>query len=861
MPYHDITNARQVAQKMSNLPENLNYQGIKSGVVFTLDNKMTFGLKVSLVSIARATPDVREISGDRVLSAVQGALPPGATVRFYVENRPATRSALAEQRPKEKGGSPLEAMLMANFELLENMRRHRYISTSEAYLTVTLKIPGRPPRRPYTATALAPLVEKAKLLQQRLSRQLTMGGMQAQPMDTQAAWEHIYDYFNPATVSAEKPEYQPQLDLPDLAGVRVMRWQKKKQDAKVPYVASMNAQVACSDIDLDHDDCFTVGSSRVGVVSFLKPKTGSRAGCTDVILQALGGTHSLFMVEYLVVDAPKVRSEINESLDKQEMAANDPTLKAGREVFTRIAEGSSLVQDLDAGEVMTEMSMHAIIFARTQQELDERREATLAAFNSVGGSLSRVAGAGQAIELYLENAPFCGRRSSYQVPAFYRNAVNCMPLVGQWHGTPRGGVLPLRSRSSNVFSIGPKTARNNGVVVCASARSGKSVLVNMLSAGLIHEYDAALTVVDPKRDYVALFMALGAMRSVIHLSPGARLPNGERLCINPFDLPEAAPRISEEKIGFLLELFAALGINDRSGMRMRILKAAIDQFYYRFSEVEYVDGAETMVYRNRGILSDFANVVQNLNTIGNDSVQTDHELAREVRNVGNEFLPYCGATPLGSLLDGHTTIDVSSRYLYLGLGGMMANPQLRAVGMLLGNELTWNRSVQIPGMKVVVMEEAGVARHLPGIVELTDKLYKMGQGLGIIPILVTQEVEDVRAYKGVINNASTRILLASAPSEREEVAQVFGLNEAMRQLHASLGGEAGRFREVLILQDRGDGDMDGDVGQLWLSRTAYWMATSVDEEARYRSSVAQEYFGGDEAMAAMHIAQEEANAA
>lgn len=859
MPYDNVSKARQVTQKMGNLPQNLNYQGIEDGVTFTLDNKMTFGLKVSLVSAARATADVRQLSSDRIISAVQGSLPPGAIVRFYVDNRPATKTALSQHRPQEKDNSPVEAMLNANFDLLEQMRRHRYVSESDSYFTVTLPIPGRPPRRGYTLDTLRPLVTKAKALQQRLSRQLTMGGMQATPMSTDEVWERIYDYFNPTTASAEKPQYQQQLDRQDLAGVRLMRRLRNKPDVKLPYVASMNAQVACSDIDLDFDDCFMLGNSRVGVVSFLKPRGGTYAGCTDPILQALGGTHSIFMVEYLVVDAPKVRSEINEALDKQEMAASDPSLKVGREVVNRIADGTVLVQELDSGQVMTTMSMHAVIFARSQQELNERREATLAAFNSVGGSLSRVAG-GQAIELFLENAPFCGRQSSYQTPAFYRNAVNCIPVVGQWQGS-KGGVLPLRSRSSNVFSISAKTPRNNGVVVCASAGSGKSVLVNMLAAGLVHQNEAALTVVDPKKDYLPLFMALGAMRSVVHLEPQGRLPNGERLCINPFDLPEGVANVNEEKIGFLLELFSALNINDRSGLRVRILQAAITQFYYRFSLPETVDGNEVMVYTNRGTLSDFADIVENLNTVGNDAVQRNAELQREVREVGSEFRPYCGKTPLGSLLDGMTTVDISSRYLYLGLGGMMTRPQLQAVGMLLANELIWNRSLQLKGTKVVVMEEAGVARHLPGIVELTDKLYKMGRGAGIIPILVTQEVDDVRAYRGVINNASTRILLASQPSERAVVAEVFGLNDSMQALHASLSGEAGRYREALILQDRGDGSMDGDVGQLWLSRAAYWMATSVDEEARYRQSVAQELFAGDEALAALHIAQEERHAA
>jgi conjugal transfer ATP-binding protein TraC len=860
MPYNDVTNALKVASGVGNLPKHLPYHGLESGVTFTLDNKMTFGLKLSLVSPARATPDVRLSTRDRIKSAVQGALPPGATVRFYLENRPATRSALAALAPEERTGSPLERMLGANHEVLERMRRSGWVSESEAYLTVTLPVPGRPQKTPYRNVNLQPLIERAQTLQQRLSRQLTISGMQATVMTDVDIWGRIFDYFNPQMASAEKPPYQRDLDVGDYAAVRVGRKLKHNPKAARPAVATMRAQVACSDIDLDHDDCFTVGSSRVGIVSFLKPSRASSAGVTEQIVQALGGTQSTFVVEYLVVDAPKVRAQINESLDKQESAASDPTMKAGREVYTRIGEGTALVQSMESGDTLTEMSMHAIIFARSQEELDNRRERTLAAFSGVGGSMPRIASGGSAVLLYLENAPFSGKRSSYQVPAMYGNAVDCMPQSGPWRGTP-GGALPLRGRRGNVFSITPVGLRNAGVVVAASAGSGKSVLVSMLAAGLIHQHDASLTVVDPKRDYIALFMALNAMDAVVSIAPRALLPNGDRVRINPFDLPVGEEVLTADKIAFLLELLRALRINDLSGRRVSILNEAIRQLYRRFSRPVNRSGEEINAYTGEGTLSDFADIIARLNTVGDKAVGSDPVLRDEVSNVANELRAFTRETPLGTLLDGPTTVNVQSRYLYLDISGMMAHPQLMQVGMLLTNELVWARSMSLSGKKVMVMEEAGVAKNLPGLVDLTNRMFKTGRSLGVIPILVMQEIEDALAYKGVINNASTRILLASNASERAQIADIYALNGAMRALHASLGGEAGRYRELLILQDGMNGQMDGDVGQLWLSKEAYWLSTSVKEEAEYRAQVAHEHYGGDEAQAAIHIAQEERHAA
>ncbi|GGS03080.1 VirB4 family type IV secretion system protein [Deinococcus sedimenti] len=862
MPYHDVGNALKVAENQSNLTQQLTYHGLENGTVFTLDNQMTFGLNVDLVSAARATPDIRVSNRDRIMAAIQGALPAGAVVRFYLDNRPATRTALAQLAPIERDGSAVERMLQANHAVLERMRRSHWVSDSSAYFTVTLTVPGRPKKTPYKNVNLQALVSKAATLQSRLARQLTLSGMRTSPMTNDEVWARILDYFNPDMASAEKPAYQRDLDAGDLAAYRVGQKLKNAPKATRPYVATMRAQVACSGIDLDHDACFTVGHTRVGIVSFLKPSRGTHVGATEEIIQALGGTHSTFMVEYLVVDAPKIRAQINESLDKQETAASDPSMKAGREVYTRIAEGTALVQALEMGQVLTEMSMHAIIFARSQEELDDRRERTLAAFSSVGGSMPRVASHADAIHLYLQNAPFSGKRSAYQVAAYYRNAVDCMPQAGPWAGTPEG-VLPLRGRRGNVFSISPVAPgiRNAGVVVAGSAGGGKSVFISMLAAGLVHRHQASLTVVDPKRDYLALFTALGAADAIVSIRPNARLPSGERVRINPFDLPQADDTVTATKISSILELMRALRINDLSGRRVSILHEAIQVFYRRFSRPVDRGGEVVDRYTGEGTLTDFADIISRLNIVGDKPVLADPELRREVSDVANELRAYTAETPIGTLLDGPTTVNVHSRYLYLDISGMIDHPQLLAIGTLLTNELVWNRSMTMEGRKVIVMEEAGVAKNLPGLVELTNRLYKTGRSLGVIPILAMQEIEDALAYKGVINNANTRILLESKPSERAQIADIFDLNASMRGLHASLGGEANRFREVLILQNGGNGQLDGDVGQLWLSREAYWMSTSVKEEADYRAHVATELYAGDEARAAIHIAQEEQHAA
>ena len=856
MPYSDIQNARKVAAQAASLTEQLTYQGLADGIVFTLDNTMTFGVNLELVSAARATDDTRVIIRDRIVRAIQGALPTGAIIRTYSETRPTTYAALARSAPQPRMGSPLEQMLRANHNVLERMRKTGWVSEASTYMTVTLPIPGRVKKRPYTTAELRPLIERATSLRGRIVRQLTLGGMTATPMTDAAIWNRIYDYFNPSSAGSEPPPYQQNLDGADLGAVRVLRFMKRRQPNRLPHVPTMRAQVACSDIDLDYDACFMNGHTRVGIVSFLKPSRSSTPDCTEQIIQALGGTHSSFIVEYLVVDAPKIRAQINESLDKQETAASDPTMKAGREVFSRIAQGTHVVQALEMGQVITEMSMHAVSFARTQDELDDRRERALAAFSAVGGCMPRIASSGTGIELYLENAPFNGQRSKYQSGAYYQNVVDCIPKVGPWSGNEHG-VLPLRSRSGQVFSISPVGQKNAGVVVTASAGSGKSVAVSQLAAGLVHKYDASLTIVDPKRDYLALFLLLGAQNAVVSISPGAMLPTGQQVMINPFDLPEGQGTPTAEKLDFLFELFAALRVFDHSAYRRSIFQEGIQNFYYRYAD-QQPDGT-TIYTGQRGFLTQFADVIARLNTVGDLPVQDNPALRSEIGNVANELRAFCGDTPIGSLLDGPTTVDLTSRYLYLDISGMFGSDQLRQLGVLLTNELVWQRTAKLEGKAVIVMEEGGVAAELPGIVKLTNRLFMTGRSLGIIPILVIQNIDSALAYKAVINNASTRILLASAPSERAAIADVYDLNPAMRRLHASLSGEAGRYSELLVLQDA-HGGMNGDVGQLWLSREAYWMTTSVDTEAQARKRLAAELYGGDEAQAALHLAQEERHA-
>ncbi len=871
MPYRNVTAARSLAQNMGNLTEHLTYQGIHDGVVYTLGNHLTLGVNLQLVSAAQATSDLRLQMRDRIMRAIQGSVPIGAVVRVYFDTRPATEHGLQRFMPGQAAhrGSDgphepaitatpvVRRMRQANFDLLERMRRGRYISDSDAYVTVTLRAPGRAKKQKFTTEQLQPLTSHARQLRNRLCRQLTLGGMTATPMTTDDAWNRIMTYFNPAMAPQRKPPYLPLLDQADVRSTSVLRVLKGKQgkQATLPTVATMRAQVACTDIDLDYDNCFMLGQHRVGIVSFLKPTRHTRPDSTEQIIQALAGTQSVFMIEYLVVDAPKIRADINAALNRQDEAARDPTLKAGREIYSRIAKGTGLVQAMEDGQVYTQMSMHVMIFGRTQAELDDRREAALGAFSNVAGCLPRVATNATAIHLFLQNAPFSGVRSDYQVGAYYEHATDCIPKVGAWDGNPRG-VLPLRARNGKVFSISPLGQRNAGVIVSGSSGSGKSVAISQLAAGLIDEFGAGLTILDPKQDYRALFMALQAADAIVSIAPEATLPDGRRVCINPFDLPRGVKQVTAEKLAYLFDLFQALRLFDGSGRRRSILDQAIRNFYIKHSTFTSDGGVDAYEY-DHGTLTDFQNVVKTLNTVGDQTIQDDPTLAREVADLANEILAYCGNTPIGTLLDGMTTVDTYSRYLYLDISGMMSGEQMTALGALLGNELVWNRTQQQDGYNVVVVEEGGVARDVPSIVRLTNRLFMTGRSLNIIPILAVQNMDSAMAYRAVINNVSTRIILASQASERHDVANLFELNPAMRALHASLGSEPGRYAEMLVLQNAGaNGALIGDVGQLWLSKEAYWISTSVQEEADYRAQVAAEYFGGDEALAALSIAQE-----
>lgn len=43
-------------------------------------------------------------------------------------------------------------------------------------------------------------------------------------------------------------------------------------------------------------------------------------------------------------------------------------------------------------------------------------------------------------------------------------------------------------------------------------------------------------------------------------------------------------------------------------------------------------------------------------------------------DVANELRAYTRETPIGTLLDGPTTVNVQSRYLYLDISGMIDHP-------------------------------------------------------------------------------------------------------------------------------------------------------------------------------------------
>ena len=186
----------------------------------------------------------------------------------------------------------------------------------------------------------------------------------------------------------------------------------------------------------------------------------------------------------------------------------------------------------------------------------------------------------------------------------------------------------------------------------------------------------------------------------------------------------------------------------------------------RTFENALLEEAVTALYRVRALrgASSFTPMTDFVRTLGDVGDVGEQPLTPEMRKTA-ESLAFklssaCGTSSLGRMLDAPSSVDLSHRILYFDASRLKEDPTLKRIGMLLVSYLLWKRTKTAPRdrSKLAVLEEFGVFAQLPEARDFAATLFKLGRAYRLHPLAVSQELEDLEAVRGILNNVSLYFL-------------------------------------------------------------------------------------------------------
>ena len=822
--------------RRQSLTDRLPFSGITQNTAITRNKGMETAIEFRMPSATEVTHSNRPEYADRLHQVLLQAIPERHRGRIIVECSPLSeKNMLKPIQGPEVDNELLRFAGKVRAEAFNKRRAAGSLVQYRTFLTITpnAKKPVRSRAIPFMNEDLQPRIKRMLALQQQAVSLFDSAGFPATPLEDQETFELIWRYLNPGFASAEAPLYKSVMSSPGVS---------KKELGKelYHYTDSIREQLVNSEIDNSRLEFLGVGDRHVLTINLLKLGTETYNGMSETLIKRLAGYQFYYIVDLEHVDQTKKRKALNEKALAANNAAFDTSM--GVPDMGNVAllneMGDVLSRLTSSDEKVFKVGVSVVIIARSADEREELKEIARSEMSNMGGS--QVAfGAPQNLPQYLDNlTPMNSGINNFVHEMFSGNAVDFIPQTGPWVGSLRP-IAVLSNRWGTLTGLNPSDGTNNyGGLILGSAGSGKTFF-NQYWCTCLAEQNAEIIIVDQKRDYQSFIEALEGQ--FIAFAPGELTSEGLPVRINAFALPAGVYDPDDEQKIFLMGFFKALlGPEAVGNNEAAIISAAIDQVY---STSYTLNNAGEVTNHKPVTLSEFVRTLKNLNAVGEVSVRESSEVQNIINRLVLWLQRYTGNSPMGNFLDGPDTVNIRSKYPYFDISKIRDDATITRVALLLITKQIWHMARKDPSIiKVPVIEEIGVLFQIPEALQFVAALYKLGRAYNLWPIGITQEMEDFRKGKGLINNTSMFIIGSVGKEEAETVREVLGLNEAAYRQIRSLGGQRGVYKEYLILMQK-DGQFEGDVVRYYPTPVEYWTFTSAPNEKAKRNEMIADHGG------------------
>jgi conjugal transfer ATP-binding protein TraC len=320
------------------------------------------------------------------------------------------------------------------------------------------------------------------------------------------------------------------------------------------------------------------------------------------------------------------------------------------------------------------------------------------------------------------------------------NVASLAPVQGEYNGGHIPHLLFVGRRGQPQFwSPFQNTAGNHNVAIAGKSGSGKSVLLQDLTASLAG-VNAKTIVIDDGRSFEHMAKALGGTFTEFKLSSG--------ISINPFRM---------------IDLASAEGDEDYLVDCMAMLKAIISQmarYENRLNDTErgLIDAAVNAVWNAQGRDGTVDAVMAALREAGH--LQAD--------DLATALLPFSATGTYGPFFLGDTNLDMSADLTVFELSDLSSREELRSVVltaiMFVASQTMRKLDRQIP--KALIIDEAWQMLKGGAMADFVETYSRTCRKYGSALITATQSINDFYksgGSKAALENSDWMVVLQQKP--------------------------------------------------------------------------------------------------
>jgi conjugal transfer ATP-binding protein TraC len=802
---------------------------LSDGVLVAESGVLEAGIEVRIPSTRLLDSAVAESMHLGWMATLRSALPQGERLRLYVEAAPISESVLSEYGGLVGDAHPAAVELSRRkVESLLAFRKSGVLMEFRVYVLFTTRTRKRGKRKAFLKEEFAEYLKAAMATRQRLLSMLSRMGLRPRPMGSQDLFTLAYRYFNPHLRTLPVPKFVPtRLHL------------KRDVLERNPSFAdrTLRSQLVKSDMPLRSLQFLNFAEHYWSFLTMRKLPVGNTfTGMLDHLLRS---PHTFWLVlDFFHNQQASMLRGLTTKARRFSSAASDTTFSDYADASTRVGleetDGAVMYAN-STGSHFFDFGVSMVVLGGSREEVEVGVQHVMSEFSGVAG-LEVVRESLGLLEQFVALSPGSGRNNETTFSLLDGNVAAFVPSHVAWSGSGRPvvGFWNQFDGFAGLDPFDPRSSNWNGIVVGGSG-SGKTFFMQVYLSELLRQ-DADVIIVDRGYGY----------RHLVELFDGVLIPvepqNG--VSVNPFDLEPGVFFPDEGRKAFLAAVIKTmLGAKGGSGSGSQdgVIDAAITQAYARATSQRRnkVSGEVETVFE--GVrLSNFVHVLNTLEEVGDRSI-SDIE-RRVAKQMVADLQGWTGDTALGSFIDRPTNVSSDAKVVYYETTGLEANPQLRAVGVLLIADLVWRRVQADPSRrKIVVFDEMWSLLKIPEAAAFVVELYRRFRRYNAAAYSVTQSLQDFLTpeARGILQNTNYHFLLRLA-GEDDVVREVFNLSDNALVAHRGLVSKRGSFSEFLCWVRREDG-VEGDVLVLRPIPYEYWLFTTHPSDMLLRSEALSKF--------------------